>query len=121
MPRDARALTRAARTRAREKNLTYQQARSDVPEIHQIATEDEMKFEEAEAVYDDPANQVICEICGWTLGMSCPECTGCGCNNLTCSGWRHQEYMLDEKLEELNACPECGGDSTSPYGCGCGE
>lgn len=122
MPRDTRALTRAARARAREKNLPYQQAREDVIAIHQLATDDGLTWDEAEAIYDDPANQVICDTCGWTAGMTCPECpSGCGCNNLTCSGWRHDEFMLDEEREELNACLDCGGDTTSPYGCECDD
>lgn len=121
MPRDARLLTRTARDRAREKNLPYQQAREDVIAIHEMATEDELTWAEAEAIYDDPANRLLCDTCGWVAAMACPECSGCGCNNLTCSGWRHEEYMHEEERAELNACPECGGDSTSPYGCGCGE
>lgn len=56
MPRDARALTRAARQRAREKNISYQQAREDVQAIHQLMDEQDLTWEEAEAVYDDPAN-----------------------------------------------------------------
>jgi hypothetical protein len=120
MPRDTRALTRAARARAQEKNLPYQQAREDVLVIHQLAVEDELTYQEAEAVYDDPTNEILCQRCGWTVGMVCPECSGCGCNNLICTGWRHEEHMTDEELEQLNECPECGGDTRSRYSCECG-
>ncbi|MFI6030811.1 hypothetical protein [Amycolatopsis magusensis] len=122
MPRNTRALTLAARKRARERELPYQTARADVLAIRELMDEGDLTFAEAEAFYDDPANQLLCKVCGWTVGMICPECTpGCGCNNLRCSGWRHQEYMDSDELEELNACGDCGGDTTSPYGCGCGE
>jgi hypothetical protein len=121
MPQSTRALTRAARRRSREKNLPYQQAREDVIVIHQLASEDELTWDEAEAVYDDPANQILCETCGWTMGMACPECTGCGCNNFTCTGWRHEEYMDSDELAELYACDDCGGDTRNHYSCQCGE
>lgn len=40
----------------------------------------------------DPGNQTLCEQCGWTLSMVCPECEeGCGCVTY-CTGWRHSEY-----------------------------
>lgn len=46
---------------------------------------------EAVAIMTDPANEVMCERCGWTNGMVCPECSGCGCENGWCTGWRHKE------------------------------
>jgi hypothetical protein len=47
---------------------------------------------EAEAFVDDPGNQVLCERCGWTYNMICPECAeGCACS-VGCDGWRHGEY-----------------------------
>ncbi|PZG19928.1 hypothetical protein [Nonomuraea aridisoli] len=46
---------------------------------------------EAVAVMTDPANQAMCERCGWTHGMVCPECSGCGYENGRCTGWRHRE------------------------------
>jgi hypothetical protein len=56
-------------------------------------------FEEASAWYDDPANQLLCGTCGWTLGMICPECAkGCGCET-SCTGWRHAEYAGDDDLD----------------------
>lgn len=70
---------------------------------------------------NDPANQVICDTCGWTAGMSCPECPGCGCYNLKCSGWRHHEYMTKEEADELAECPDCGGDTRTGYDCHCGD
>ncbi|MDT8916253.1 hypothetical protein [Amycolatopsis sp. PS_44_ISF1] len=122
MPRENRALTRAARSRAREQGLTYQQARDDVRQIRELADDRELTFVEAEAFFDDPGNRLLCRTCGWTVGMICPECTeGCGCANSYCSGWRHDEYMDAEERAELDACSECGGDSTSDYGCECGE
>jgi hypothetical protein len=122
MPRDTRALTRAVRNRAAEKNIPYQKAHEDVLAIRILAVEDELTYDEAQAKFDDPLQQLLCDNCGWTVAMACPECSpGCGCNNLTCSGWRHLEYMTEEEEEELNACPECGGDGTSPYACACGD
>lgn len=37
------------------------------------------------------ANDILCGTCGWTYGMICPECPGCGCCNGQCSEWRHEE------------------------------
>ncbi|MEV4079168.1 hypothetical protein AB0J43_02595 [Nonomuraea fuscirosea] len=76
---------------------------------------------EAVAIMTDPANEIMCEKCGWTNGMVCPECPGCGCYNFTCSGWRHEEYMDEEERRELRACRECGGDSEDHYSCQCDE
>lgn len=71
---------------------------------------------------NDPANQLLCETCGWTVGMICPECPGgCGCYNGRCSGWRHDEWMTEDERRELNACVECGGDTSNHYDCQCGE
>lgn len=73
---------------------------------------------------NDPRNQLLCEKCGWTNGMVCPECPGCGCYNDQCSGWRHHEYAHDEDDDYASnsGCPECGaGGSGDPYGeCICG-
>ncbi|MEV0236800.1 hypothetical protein [Nonomuraea sp. NPDC050786] len=80
---------------------------------------------EAVAIMTDPANQVACEKCGWTNGMLCPECPGCGCYDGQCSGWRHREYMHPDDVAELEAaeaeCPECGGDTRSGYDCHCDD
>lgn len=125
MPRHARALTRVARRRARQKNLPYQQAREDAVLIHQLMDDNELSWEEAEAAYDNPANQLLCETCGWTLGMICPECPGCGCYTGQCSGWRHREYRSDDEPDERRedeCCEECGADvSLGSYDeCACG-
>jgi hypothetical protein len=67
---------------------------------------------------NDPRNQVLCDRCGWTGGMACPECAGCGCDH-GCTGWRHAEY--DPDPEPMSGCRECGaGGSGDPYGeCDC--
>lgn len=74
---------------------------------------------------NDPRNQLLCEKCGWTNGMVCPECPGCGCYNDQCSGWRHHEYAHDEDDSDYDpyGCSECGaGGSGDPYGeCVCGD
>ncbi|WP_063128688.1 hypothetical protein [Nocardia fusca] len=120
MPRDSRALTRAARRRAdAHEDLPYQKAREQVIVIRQLATEEEITFEQAQAIYDDPLNQLLCETCQWTVGMICPECPGCGCYNGRCSGWRHREYMHDDERDDLYACDECGGDTRTGYDCQC--
>ncbi|WP_405183651.1 hypothetical protein [Nocardia sp. NBC_01377] len=121
MPRESRALTRATRARAADRGLPYQQARAEVIEIHARAESDDMSFAEAQAVYDDPLNQLLCHRCGWLNGMTCPQCGGCGCFNAVCSGWRHDEYMHEDERAERNACPECGGDTTTGYDCRCDQ
>jgi hypothetical protein len=70
------------------------------------------------AVIDDPANQVLCETCGRTNAMACPECpSGCGCST-GCSGWRHAEYVREDELnEDRDDVCECG--STTVYECVC--
>jgi hypothetical protein len=70
---------------------------------------------------NDPANELLCEKCGWTVGMVCPECPGCGCYNLTCTGWRHREYWTAEEEADFYECPECGGDTRNHYDCTCGD
>ncbi|WP_109524835.1 MULTISPECIES: hypothetical protein [Nocardia] len=117
MPRETRALTRA---RAADRGLLYQQARAEVIEIHARAESDDMSFAEAQAVYDDPLNRSLCDRCHWTVGMTCPECDGCGCDR-RCIGWRHHEYMHEDDRADRNACPECGGDTTTGYDCRCDE
>jgi hypothetical protein len=74
---------------------------------------------------EDTRDQVMCDTCGWTWGMVCPECIpGCGCNNGRCSGWRHHEYRHDDDdLDDDYGCAECGaGGRGDPYGeCVCFE
>jgi hypothetical protein len=73
---------------------------------------------------NDPRNQTMCEKCGWTYGMICPECAeGCGCAH-DCTGWRHGEYTEpDYDDPDRNVyCFDCGAGSSSPYDeCTCYE
>ncbi len=121
---DRRAITRAARERQQRTGGNYTKALRAVRVIAEIAEDNDWTFDEAEAFYDDPGNEVACENCCWTYKMLCPECPGCGCYNGRCSGWRHEEYMHPDELADLNAwrneCPECGGDVTNHYDCQCG-
>lgn len=43
-------------------------------------------------VSTEPCYQVLCEDCGWTTSMTCPECPGCGCYDDVCTGYRHHEF-----------------------------
>ena len=74
-------------------------------------------YAEAVAWLEDPANREMCEICGWTNGMVCPECPGCGCYTGRCSGWRHAEFDGDLDDPEPYECEECG--ASNGYGCNC--
>jgi hypothetical protein len=69
-----------------------------------------------------PLNELLCEKCGWTVRMVCPECPGCGCYNGRCSGWRHSEYQdeMDAATGDYDPdsgiyCEDCGAGSSSPY------
>jgi len=67
---------------------------------------------------NDPRNQLLCGKCGWTVGMVCPECPGCGCYSDQCSGWRHHEYDDEPDYDDPDHgvyCRECGAGSSSPY------
>lgn len=65
---------------------------------------------------NDPRNKIMCTKCGWTYGMVCPECPGCGCYSGQCSGWRHHEYDEPDPDDD-GGCPECGaGGGSDPYG-----
>jgi hypothetical protein len=125
MPKDTRALTRAARARAKAESVPYTQARETLLFIRERMDETGDTFADVEAFVTDPANKTMCETCGWTFGMVCPECPGCGCYNRRCSGWRHREYMHEDELRELEEleaeCPECGGDTRTGYDCDCDE
>jgi hypothetical protein len=81
----------------------------------------DLTYTEASEILADPANQLLCETCGWTLGMICPECPGCACYNGRCSGWRHGEYAHeDDRDPSEDACDECGGTfSLAGYDAGC--
>ncbi|MFE2305016.1 hypothetical protein [Streptomyces sp. NPDC059411] len=66
---------------------------------------------------------LLCETCGWTLGMLCPECPGCGCST-GCTGWRHGEYGDQDADDEPGDCgdDECEScDDCSPYGMAYGQ
>lgn len=121
MPQNTRALTRAARRRAAAKAVNYTTALADVVAIQERADTHGETFDEAEAQYDDPANKLLCETCGWTVGMTCPECVpGCGCAT-GCSGWRHAEYTDDGgDGDGYGGCFECGAAGPS-YRCNCGN
>ncbi|MFR9675763.1 hypothetical protein [Streptomyces sp. TR02-1] len=86
--------------------------------------EDITTLDEALAFVRDPRRQVMCDVCGWTWGMVCPECPGCGCYSGECTGWRHHEYAEeDPDFEPEDEC-ECGfvGDLENPahvYNCVC--
>lgn len=97
----------------------YTTALKSVRIIRELMVGLDVDFDAAQAYYDDPGNALLCGRCGWVASMACSECSGCGCDR-TCTGYRHEMYMDDEELRDRNACDECGGDSTSPYGCGCG-
>jgi len=41
------------------------------------------------------APALLCDVCGWTPEMVCPECAvGCGCAT-SCTGYRHAEWYLN--------------------------
>lgn len=117
MPQETRALTRAARARMAVTGQKYTDARESVLAIRELMDDNEWTYAEAEAWLDDPANQVMCEVCGWTNGMACPECPGCGCYSGRCTGWRHREADAGLEPEEGSYCTECGANSR--YECSC--
>jgi hypothetical protein len=119
-----RAVTRDARARMAARDINFTQARLEVLAIRELADCDGLTFAAAEAEYDDPRNQVMCDVCGWTFGMVCPECPGCGCYNGQCSGWRHSEYRdeydPDDPDRDRGICGECGYETNAAgYGCAC--
>ena len=126
MPQDTRARTRAIRAHMAATSLGYSAAAAalDAPfkpgyiSITECMQDNGYDYAEAVAFLEDPANELLCEICGWTVGMVCPECSpGCGCVT-NCTGWRHGEWGAEDDHEPA-ACPECGGELGSPYGCDC--
>jgi hypothetical protein len=85
--------------------------------ISERMAEADQTYAEAVAFLSDPANETMCETCGWTYGMVCPECTkGCGCET-RCSGWRHHEFRHEDEESGELYCEECGADSH--YQCDC--
>jgi hypothetical protein len=127
MPSDTRARTRAVRAHMKAAGLTYTAAAAAIDAPYKpgyISITERMQetgdtYAEAVAFLDDPGNELLCETCGWTNYMVCPECSGCGCD-YRCTGWRHAEYAHDDDDPDRRNCPECGGDD-SEYGCQCAE
>ncbi|GAA0439353.1 hypothetical protein [Streptomyces luteireticuli] len=77
----------------------------------------------AVAILEDPGNDPLCERCGWTVSMVCPECPGCGCYNGQCSGWRHGEYQeeMDAATGEIREYEcDCGWYGSGFHCCDCG-
>lgn len=117
-----RARTRDARARAKAAGESYTTALRAVTMIRRIAAAEEISLDEAEQVYDDPGNQMLCGTCGWTMGMICPECAkGCGCVPPSeCDNYRHRDwgnFDTDDDPQDYG-CPECGGGANDYVG-GC--
>lgn len=80
------------------------------PVVRHQPTPEEIAEFEAEWCEDNEADAApaevlelampLCDICGWTIGMVCPECPGCGCYTGRCTGWRHSEYAHDDDFED---------------------
>lgn len=52
-----------------------------------------------QVIKTEPRYKMLCETCGWSLVMICPECSkGCGCET-GCTGWRHRDYA-DDSFED---------------------
>jgi hypothetical protein len=83
--------------------------------VADVAGERDETPEEARAFLLDPANQESCEVCGWTYGMLCPECPGCGCYTGRCSGWRHAEYSYGDDDDFDDPCFICGEPGCPGY------
>jgi anaerobic selenocysteine-containing dehydrogenase len=95
-----------------------------------VAADTGETFSELRAFYLDSGNESLCETCGWTMGMICPECSrGCGCET-RCSGWRHAEYtepdpddpessglVYSHEFQDYVYCGECGAGHE--YECEC--
>lgn len=129
-----RARKKAIRSLMAEKDITYTAAaelldatttapaaistRDDEDWITELMEGNGWSREEAITFADDPGNETLCNRCGWTVSMVCPECAeGCGCA-VGCSGWRHAEWGGDDDDENSgNYCAECGGDFM--YRCDC--
>jgi hypothetical protein len=79
----------------------------DCISISECMQENGFTYAEAVAFLEDPGNEIMCEVCGWTYKMVCPECAkGCGCE-WRCSGWRHREWNYDDDPEP-EPCYNCG-------------
>lgn len=121
--RQAHAFAAAVALRRAHAGEDEATARTAVERIQDLAAGNGWTFAEAQAWLDDPGNETLCETCGWVVAMVCPECTGCGCDNATCTGWRHEEFMHPDERAEIeqarNECPECGGNMQNHYDCRC--
>ena len=81
MPKDTRARTRAIRAHQAATGLSYTAAAAalDAPwkpgyiSITECMQENGYDYAGAVAFLEDPANELLCEICGWTVGMICPS------------------------------------------------
>ncbi|MGW4635550.1 bifunctional DNA primase/polymerase [Nocardia sp. NPDC004415] len=78
-------------------------------------------YAEALAEMNNPLNQTLCETCGWTNRMVCPECPGCGCYNDRCTGWRHHEFGADDEPDDDDGyyCEGCGANDSTYDLCTC--
>ncbi|MFI7511459.1 hypothetical protein ACIBSS_32085 [Micromonospora aurantiaca] len=117
--RQAHAFAAAVALRMAHAGEDADRAATSVQEIQDLAQCNGWPFADAQVEYDSPLNQIMCDKCGWTNGMVCPECPGCGCYNDRCTGWRHDEFMSDDERRERNECPECGGNMQNHYECTC--
>lgn len=106
MTRSTLALQRRAKRR--------RAARQFEAQVQELWAETDWSLAECRAYLLDPGNATLCEVCGWTFNMVCPECEkGCGCE-WNCSGWRHGEWNNDDD-------GEWNGDLTECEGCGAGH
>ncbi|MDJ0345913.1 hypothetical protein QMK19_35355 [Streptomyces sp. H10-C2] len=87
----------------------------DLPWGDTQADADDDQDPDAYAGVRQAGSPLLCRTCGWTGGMACPECDGCGCSH-DCTGWRHAEYANDDEHDSYG-CRECGaGSGNDPYG-----
>lgn len=104
--------TRAALQRRAKRRRA---ARAFKRRVFEVWSQTGMTWAEAAAWVADPGNETMCEVCGWTYNMVCPECSlGCACEG-NCSGWRHSEYEFDDGWDADYA------DRTECEGCGAGH
>lgn len=88
--------TAAARAR---RHLRRRDARRFEARVDELWAESDWTRAYCRAWLLDPRNETLCDECGWTNGMVCPECErGCGCET-RCSGWRHNEWGNDDDTD----------------------
>lgn len=108
--------TSAARAR---RHLRRRDARRFEQAVDELFAESDWSRAECRAYLLDPLNETLCDDCGWSMGMVCPECErGCGCET-RCSGWRHSEYFDDDDPDSRDEfeCEGCGAGHE--YHCVC--